>query len=244
MPTDAAPDGSAATDGGDAPADAPFADADDTRAAIMRATYRALCEHGYADLTIQRIGDEFEKSKSLLYHHYDGKDDLLVDFLAFVLDRFEADAAVEEYDDAREHLDALLDHLLPREMDPERRQFTAAMVELRGQAPHDAAYREQFTRTDRAFHDRLAGVIRRGVEQGAFREVDPEAVAEMLLTTVHGAMARRATTDDADWVPAVRREVDAYVERRLLADDGAEADDAGDATDSDDATTDDGAGTR
>ncbi|MEF8774483.1 MAG: helix-turn-helix domain-containing protein, partial [Halobacteriales archaeon] len=54
------------------------ADAEDTDEALMAATYRALCEHGYADLTIQQIGAEFEKSTSLLYHHYDGKDELLV----------------------------------------------------------------------------------------------------------------------------------------------------------------------
>ena len=37
-----------------------------TRAAIMEATFEALSKHGYADLTIQTIADEFEKSKSLL----------------------------------------------------------------------------------------------------------------------------------------------------------------------------------
>jgi AcrR family transcriptional regulator len=58
----------------------------DTREAIMQATYRALRAHGYARLTIQRIGDEFPKSKSLLYHHYDGKDDLLLEFLSYMLD--------------------------------------------------------------------------------------------------------------------------------------------------------------
>ena len=71
-----------------------------TREEIMRATYLALCEHGYASLTIQRISDEFPKSKSLIYHHYDGKDDLLIDFLEFVLERFEKTVSFE---DAVEH---------------------------------------------------------------------------------------------------------------------------------------------
>ena len=39
----------------------------DTQTAIMDATYRALCEHGYSNLTIDKIDAEFEKSKSLLY---------------------------------------------------------------------------------------------------------------------------------------------------------------------------------
>jgi AcrR family transcriptional regulator len=35
---------------------------DDTCEAIMSATYRALCAHGYADLTMQDIADETDKS--------------------------------------------------------------------------------------------------------------------------------------------------------------------------------------
>ncbi|OYR82216.1 TetR family transcriptional regulator, partial [Halorubrum ezzemoulense] len=68
----------------------PFAEPSDTRQAILGAAFRALCEHGYANVTIQRIGDEFDKSPSLVYHHYDGKDDLLIDLLGFLLDEFEA----------------------------------------------------------------------------------------------------------------------------------------------------------
>lgn len=55
---------------------------------IMEATYRALQKHGYGNLTIQHIADEFENSKTLLYYHYDGKDELLVDFLDYVLTQF------------------------------------------------------------------------------------------------------------------------------------------------------------
>ena len=73
--------------------DDPFAEPSNTRQAILGAAFRALCEHGYANVTIQRIGDEFDKSPSLVYHHYDGKDDLLIDLLGFLLDEFEASIA-------------------------------------------------------------------------------------------------------------------------------------------------------
>ncbi|OYR59012.1 TetR family transcriptional regulator [Halorubrum ezzemoulense] len=70
--------------------DGPFAEPTNTREAILGAAFRALRKHGYASVTIQRIGDEFDKSPSLVYHHYDGKDDLLVDLMGFLLDEFEA----------------------------------------------------------------------------------------------------------------------------------------------------------
>jgi AcrR family transcriptional regulator len=188
----------------------------DTREAIMQATYRALCRHGYAGLTIQRIGDEFSKSKSLLYHHYDGKDELLLDFLSFMLERFEETIPDREYDDAREHLEAILDHAVPANPDPERAEFRAAMIELRAQAATDGAYREHFTRNDRFFRERFAAVVTRGIEEGVFREVDPDRVAALLLATVHGAMQEEATTDATE-AERVRAELRTYVESRLLA---------------------------
>ena len=195
-----------------------FDDPDDTREAIMRATYDALCEHGYADLTIQRIGAEFPKSASLVYHHYDGKDDLLLEFLTYLLDHFETSVPPEEYDDAATHLQALLDHVLPDELDDERRQFRAAMIELRAQAAHDPAYRDHFTRSTRFFHDRLTAIIERGIEEGVFRDVDPERVAALILTTMDGSIQHSATTDLDELIPAVRAELEAYVDTVLRAD--------------------------
>ena len=192
-------------------------DPDSTREAIMAATYRALCRHGYADLTIQRIGDEFEKSKSLLYHHYDGKDALLVDFLRYMLERFEAEVGEHDESDALVRLRGVVDRTLPRTLDDERAEFSGAMFELRSQATQDAAYREQFTRSDRFLRERLATIVRDGVEQGVFRDVDPERTAAFLFATLNGAMLARTTADD-DAVEAVRAELDAYVESHLLAD--------------------------
>lgn len=194
----------------------PFVDdPSDTREAIMAATYRALSEHGYADLTIQRIGDEFDKSKSLLYHHYDGKDDLLVDFLEFMLEHFEEAIPFEEHEGADAILDTVLDNVLLVPPDAEHEAFFRTMVELRAQSAHDADYREYFARSDRFFRDRIADLIRSGIEEGVFREVDPGTTATLLQTIVVGAMFQRATTDREPGRP-LRDEVDAYVRARLL----------------------------
>ena len=195
-------------------------DTGDTRGAIMEATYRALCEHGYADLTIQRIGDEFPKSKSLLYHHYESKDALLLDFLAYMLEHFETSVPREEHPDAATHLQAVLDHVLPDELDEDRREFTSAMVELRAQAAHDPEYREHFTRSTRFFHDRFTAIVEEGIEGGVFRDVDPDRVASLLLATIDGARLQRVTTDDDVGTTAVREELREYVETRLRADGG------------------------
>lgn len=198
--------------------DSPFPeDPDETRVEILKATYAALCEHGYADLTIDRIGQHFPKSKSLLYHHYEGKDDLLIDFLGYLLGTFEAGLGLDSEADAHTRLTELFDRVLSSEDDPESEAIRKAMVELRAQGASDEEYRQHFTEHDRFFKDQLAEIIRDGIEEGTFREVDPEQVAMVLHTLVGGSMVQRATTTD-DNTAVLRAEVEAYIEARLLAD--------------------------
>ncbi|MFB6179618.1 MAG: TetR/AcrR family transcriptional regulator [Halorientalis sp.] len=187
-----------------------------TREAIMQATYAALAKHGYADLTIQRISDEFDKSKSLLYHHYESKDALLVDFLGFMLERMEADVPIEEGETAYEQLMSAFQHVFG-ELFAEP-SFLRALLELRAQAATDETYRQQFTANEQFIRSRLTEIIQEGIDEGTFAPVDPDKTAEMLLTIIDGAILRQATIDDVD-TDVVREELDAYIRFRLLAED-------------------------
>jgi len=217
----------------------PFlADPGTTRESIMRATYLALGKHGYAGLTIQRIGEEFEKSKSLLYHHYDDKDELLLAFLQFMLEEHEA--SLSELDSVRgskasarqpdptdsgddtegpaERLDAVLGAMLATDLPDAHREFTAAMVELRAQAAHDERYREQFAEHDRLFCEQLSALIEAGIDEGVYRDVDADRAAAFLDSVVAGAMTRRVTGAADAAVTAAREETRAYVRHVLRAD--------------------------
>jgi AcrR family transcriptional regulator len=200
---------------------------EDSREAIMRATYRALQEYGYAGLSIQRIADEAGLSKSTFYHHYDGKDDLLLSFLDFMLERSRQEIMAPRGDDALTELRAVVRLAVTGEPscgepleDPHGDDHAETFVELRAQAIHDEDYRDRITEIDAAFRDQVASVVRRGIEQGLFRDVDPDQVAELLVTVVMGGMIRRVTSASLP-VDAVLEEADEYIERRLLAE-GAE----------------------
>lgn len=188
-----------------------------SREEILAATYRALVEHGYADLTIDKIGDEFEKSQSLVYHHYDGKDDLVLACLEFMLEEFEAAMDDVDDEDPRERLEEVVDWAFTHSPDPERQQFFSTIVELRARASHDPAYREHFTRSDRVIERQLAAIVRDGIEQGVFRECNPDAVASALSTIQKGIIFRRTSADDTAWLEDVRGELEAYLEGRVYA---------------------------
>jgi AcrR family transcriptional regulator len=206
--------------------ESPFAgEPTDTRERIMRATLQTLGKHGYAGISIQRIADEADLSKSSVYHFFDSKDDLMLSFLDYMLERFQLPLQVDPDASATE---ALWGHLefalygkvgtfappgaLHADFDPGSGE---PYVELRAQGAHDEAYRERFTGIDEMLQARLAGVIRDGMETGEFREVDPERTSELLLTTMLGGLFRRATSE-VDELDVVYEEVQDLVESRLL----------------------------
>lgn len=191
---------------------------DETRTAIMEATYRALCEHGYADLTIDRIDEEFEKSKSLLYYHYDDKDEILLNLLEYILDQFAVEDTVDPEDDPDIQLRTFIEAFLPWTLDEEADEFQTAVFELRSQALSDGDYREQFARADALLIETIVSLIEDGIGAGTFREVDTERTAEHIYSTINGAMLRRLTTEDESAVRTARKELDEYVDAYLAPD--------------------------
>lgn len=82
--------------------------ADDPAIEILDATYRALCKHGYANLTLQDIAAEADTSKSSIHYHYDSKDQLFVPFLDDLYERFTGRVDSPEGDTPYEQLQEIL----------------------------------------------------------------------------------------------------------------------------------------
>jgi AcrR family transcriptional regulator len=58
---------------------------DNTHTEILRATFRVLCERGYTGVTISRIAARTDVAKSVVYYHYEDKDDIIQTLLDQVL---------------------------------------------------------------------------------------------------------------------------------------------------------------
>lgn len=162
---------------------------------IMDGVYRALCTHGYADLTMRDIADACSKSKSLLHYHYDTKEDLLVAFLDHILSGFEA--WVDEGADGppARRIVEFVGWFVFEPAETDREAFHIALLELRSQGPFSDRIRERLLRSDRLLRGTVAEVLRDGVETGVFREVDVEETAALLVATLDGARTRQITLD-------------------------------------------------
>ena len=190
-----------------------------TQEAIMEATYRALCAHGYADLTTESIAAEFEKSKSLIHYYYDTKEELLASFLDYLLDRFTTRVEATAHEDPRERLSTFVDALLVTPGDEENRNFHTALLELRSQAPNNRAYREQFATNDRLVRDLAAEIIEEGIEAGVYAPHDPVERADLLVAALDGHRTRQVVLGE-DGLSAT--ETEAFEDRlvqTLLVDD-------------------------
>lgn len=200
----------------------PFAgEPDDSHEAIMRATFRALREYGYAGLSIQRIADEADLSKSTFYHHFDGKDDLLLSFQEFILTEFNRIFQLESTGDPEQDLKTFVSLILDDFPDcvetPDKNAVLGSYVEMRAQAVQNPDFREKFTETDKLFAQQFAQIIEDGIEQGEFADVDPEKVSQFMIMVLDGVILQNATRND-DPVSTVRDTIDAYIEDTLLLD--------------------------
>ena len=190
----------------------------DSHAEIMDATYRALCEQGYANLTMADIAEELGKSTSLLHYHYDTKRDLLAAFLEHIVEEFEDKLAEFDGEGPLERLESLLDMFVFSAEDADRREFHLAILELRAQVPHEDAYREPFLHSEEAVRTAIADTIREGIEAGDFEEADPEETAALVFAAMDGARARQITLGIEDYTETVKRALSS----KILADPPAE----------------------
>jgi len=186
---------------------------DEPAAEILDATYLALCEHGYADLTIQNIADESDRSKATIHYHYDSKEELLAALLDDLYERYADRLDAADGDTAPQRLDALVDVLLADEP-PLDREFHAAVLSVTARAPHDDAMRECVAAFDRRLFETLREVVSAGVDTGEFDgDTDPDAAAERLATAIKGAQLRRFGADRS--TERCRDAIDGFVEAQL-----------------------------
>jgi AcrR family transcriptional regulator len=190
----------------------------DTTEEIMEATYRALCEHGYASLTMQDIADESNKSTAALHYHYDTKEALLLAFLDHLYGAFTEKYGTTDGENAVERLVNFVDDILCRADAQEAEQFQTALLEIRAQSPYSAEYRDRLVGFDEFVRDRVTGIVTDGIEEGTIRaDVDPTDTAAFVATLIDGVNTRRTTIGDTGG--GTRRTFVAYVRDHLVAPD-------------------------
>lgn len=188
---------------------------------ILDGVYRALCTHGYAELTMQDIASECDRSTSLLHYHYDTKEDLLVAFLDDMLSGYETRLGAERDCSPETRLVRFLARFVFDPDEDERQSFHLALLEMRSQGPFNERIREQLRRSDELLRETVVEILQDGIEAGVFDPIDVDRTAALLVAALDGARTRQITLVEAEdtYTRTVVEELLSQVVEPILADD-------------------------
>lgn len=195
----------------------------DTEQRIREAAFRALIEHGYANLSIKDIGDELGQNPSIIYHYFESKDDLLLSMLDEFVKRFVGGQTEQTVSDAEAELRQFVGQILNPDPSSVEEMMAAVpydietansrmFVELWGHAIWDHDFRRKTTEVDARLRATITRTVQSGIEAGQFRPVNAELTADHLLFLVKQGLHTRATTNRDDGVERAQELIDDIIE--------------------------------
>jgi len=187
---------------------------------LMQATARALCEHGYSRLRVRDIDEYFGKSRQLINHYYDGKDDLIEAVLEYLLEEYERGIAVGDDVDPEQQLDSYIQQFFygPDLEDFDHWAFVTALIELRSQAQHYPRHQELLLDNSRHLRDVLVAIIENGIEAGVFRDVDADIFATAINDVISTSRMHKVCLGDDEAIENGRDVLDTIVLPQLRSD--------------------------
>ena len=188
------------------------------REEMMKAVYKALRKHGYADLTMQKIADESNKCKSTFHYHYNTREELLVSFLEYLLTKFKEKIKIEGKNPT-EQLNTLIDKMIYGNLDESAKDhmaFHRDLFELRSQAPYNQAFKEQLTKNEEFIRQEIAKIINKGIEKNEFKDVNSQKIAALIVASIDGARIRQITTNEINALKQVKNSLNQVINNILI----------------------------
>ena len=157
---------------------------EETRTKIMDSAIKLFSTRGFNAASVDDICEEAGISKGAFYHHFESKQAL---FLALL------DGWLQVIDNA---IEASKDKTAPETFTQMTEAFPAIFegadlrlpmfLEFWLQASRDQKIWEASIAPYRRYHKYFTSLIKRGVEEGSFVEVDPELASRMIVSTAMG----------------------------------------------------------
>lgn len=191
---------------------------EETRKAIMEATFRALSKHGYTDLRMRDISDEFEMTRPVIHYHYNSKHELISSFLEYIIAQYKNDVAIDDSADQWERLQTRIEQCMfgPDIDGFDHWERMKVYHELFSQAQHNDTHRELFNEHYEQMVIGLADVIQDGIEQGTFADVDAMELSQLLTDIIHSARARRISLGQKEAPEQARIAINTFVLTSLV----------------------------
>jgi TetR/AcrR family transcriptional repressor of bet genes len=160
---------------------------DERRAQITRALTSVMAKRGYDGASVADVAKAAKLTPGLVHYHFKNKEEILLAALAALVERHDTrlGARLAEAGDPGAEVAGFIDfHLgLGADADPEA---LACWVLISGEALRNAKVRTRYQQALHGMVDRLAAIIARGVDAGAFSCPSPAVAASALMATIQG----------------------------------------------------------
>jgi AcrR family transcriptional regulator len=180
------------------------------RADLLDAAERCFAERGYHETTVDAIAARAGVSKGAFYWHFESKRDVFTALVDRALERAEpAWRSLSSSANAESALRALSELALA---ETERTlALVPASLEYLAEARRDQALTRRMREYLRLGREIVAAQVRRGIADGAFREVDPQALGAAILAAGDALGIHRMFDPDLDVAGAWRALMDALL---------------------------------
>lgn len=154
----------------------------DTRTRILQEAARLFTEKGYETTSVQDLAEALGLSKAALYHHFRSKEEILLEISLLALKGLvRAGEEALKVEDPKEALLAFMT-AHARYFEENRPFFVAMLQGLESLSPEGRA--KTVALRDR-HEGNLRAILRRGVEEGAFRPVDVALAGRAVLSLLN-----------------------------------------------------------
>lgn len=187
---------------------------EETRSKIMDSAVKLFSTRGFSAASVDEICEEAGISKGAFYHHFESKQAL---FLALL------DSWLQAIDNA---IEASKDKTAPETFMQMTEAFpyifeTAGdglpmFLEFWLQASRDKTIWEASIAPYRRYHKYFTSLIKKGVDEGSFVEVDPELTSRMIVATAMGLLLQSLLDPKgAKWEKVARESTNLLVNNLL-----------------------------
>jgi AcrR family transcriptional regulator len=191
----------------------------DRRRELVQIAYRQIAERGFEGLRVREVAREAGINNATLHYYFPTKEALIQGVVEYLIHEFQTSRVPRldpGSDTPLEELRREFEDLRCRLRDSP--EMGAVLAELNSRARRDPAIARMLRALDDGWRDYLAGLLQRGMRDGAFRDdLNPQVTAAAMIAQIKGVGYQTLGDPDPANVDRLVSQLAAQIERWLIS---------------------------